>query len=213
MELLGVAPERPWIPNNGHWDAFAVESPRMRKRYVEEFAMPAEKLALTGAISDDSLYDFKRQAAELKNDVYREMGLATDRLMVLVAFPLNQFSRRHPDLEFDDYQSMARFLVASLQTLTNYHVIFSLHPRIGSEARTYMEGLGAKICARDTLELVAACDVYVASVSATIRWAIVCNVPVINYDVYQYRYDDYASTPGVFTVQDEERMVGRSFGK
>ena len=45
-------------------------------------------------------------------------------------------------------------------------------------------------------ELVPCCDLYVASVSATIRWAIACGVPVLNYDVFKYRYDDYAVKRG-----------------
>ena len=39
--------------------------------------------------------------------------------------------------------------------------------------------------------LVAISDMYVASVSSTIRWAILAGIPVINYDVYQYGYEDF----------------------
>jgi hypothetical protein len=207
MELLDGAPERPWIPNNGHWDAFAVESRRMHERYAHEFRMPAEKLILTGAMSDDALFRAKATAADLKENVYSELGLVPGRPMLLVALPPNQFSRHHPDLEFHDYRGMILFLVESLRTLTGYNVVFTLHPRTPSDAHSYIEELGAKISTRDSVELVAACDLYVASASATIRWALVCNVPVINYDVYQYRYDDYADTPGVLTIQTKKEWL------
>jgi hypothetical protein len=45
------------------------------------------------------------------------------------------------------------------------------------------------------------CDLYVASVSSTIRWAIACGKPVINYDVYQYGYADYVGVAGVLLVR------------
>src|SRR5262249_7261332 len=40
-------------------------------------------------------------------------------------------------------------------------------------------------------------DLYVASVSATIRWAIACGKPVINYDAYRLDFQDY---PGIEAV-------------
>ncbi len=163
--------------------------------------MPAERLALTGAMSDDTLHAAQRHAVHLKKEVYRELGLAPGRPLVLVAFPPNQFSRKHPDLEFTDYRDMTRFLVKSLQSLQDFHVVFSLHPRIDPETKAYIESLGAIICYRDTLEMVPICDVYVASVSATIRWAIACGLPVINYDIFHYCYDDYDGAPGVISVR------------
>ncbi len=39
---------------------------------------------------------------------------------------------------------------------------------------------------RTRLSLVPLCSLYVASVSATIRWAIACGKPVVNYDVYRF---------------------------
>jgi len=42
----------------------------------------------------------------------------------------------------------------------------------------------------------------VASVSATIRWAIACGIPVVNYDVYRMNYEDYNEVGGVVTVDD-----------
>ena len=60
-----------------------------------------------------------------------------------------------------------------------------------------------KISTHDTASLIPLCDLYLASVSATIRWAIACAQPVINYDVYQMRYKDYADVEGVITVYDK----------
>ncbi len=44
------------------------------------------------------------------------------------------------------------------------------------------------------------CDLYVASISATIRWAIASGIPVINYDIYKFNYQDYIGVQGVMTV-------------
>lgn len=46
------------------------------------------------------------------------------------------------------------------------------------------------------------CDLYVASISATIRSAIACGIPVINYDTFRYRYGDYLKADTVVHVED-----------
>ena len=51
--------------------------------------------------------------------------------------------------------------------------------------------------------MVPACDIYVASISSTIRWAIACGKPVLNYDVYRYRYTDFLNVPGVLATEEQ----------
>jgi hypothetical protein len=58
----------------------------------------------------------------------------------------------------------------------------------------------------DTASLVPLCDVFVASASATIRWALACGVPALDYDAYRYRYGDYAAAGGVVTVEGREEF-------
>jgi len=53
-----------------------------------------------------------------------------------------------------------------------------------------------------TEEVVPLADIYIASISATIRWALACGIPVANYDCYRYRYDDYDSAAAVETFYD-----------
>lgn len=60
--------------------------------------------------------------------------------------------------------------------------------------------------------MVPACDIYVASISSTIRWAIACGKPVVNYDVYRYRYTDFLRVPGVLATEEQDefrRLVRR----
>ncbi len=49
-------------------------------------------------------------------------------------------------------------------------------------------------------DLIPLCDVYVACISATIRWAIACGIPVVNHDLYRYGYRDFEEVSGVLNV-------------
>jgi len=64
-----------------------------------------------------------------------------------------------------------------------------------------------RIATYRTADLIPLCDFYVASVSSTIRWAIACGKPVINYDVYRYRYTDYLGLKGVLTIEEQDEFL------
>jgi hypothetical protein len=63
------------------------------------------------------------------------------------------------------------------------------------------------VASRNTAELMPLCDIYVASVSSTIRWAIACGRPVVNYDVYRYRYTDFTKVEGVLACEEQQEFL------
>jgi hypothetical protein len=81
------------------------------------------------------------------------------------------------------------------------NVLVRPHPRISLTRFDHFGAPNVRYTSQPTAELVPLCDLYVASISATIRWAIACGIPVINYDAYRYRYGDYDSAAGVISVE------------
>jgi hypothetical protein len=76
-----------------------------------------------------------------------------------------------------------------------------LHPRILFEDIEFLSEYPVKLFQGDIAEVIPLSFLYVAVCSATIRMALVCGIPVVNYDVYQYHYDDYDDLDGVLTMQ------------
>lgn len=200
LELLGCAPPNPWIMNSGYATAIAAESPAM-VAYDREAGLPAEQLILTGSLADDVIHAARRRRATAREELTRNFGLEPDWPILVCAFPPNQLaSRPHPG--FADFRALSRGYLASLNKVERWNIVIRLHPRV-SPSDLDSTALGrAVICDWDTASLVALCDLYVATVSATIRWAIACGTPVVNYDVYDYRYSDYAALEAVFTTPD-----------
>lgn len=58
----------------------------------------------------------------------------------------------------------------------------------------------------DTTRLVALSDIYLAFASATIRWAISCGIPTINYDMFYYDFSDYKNVQGVLNACTKEEF-------
>jgi hypothetical protein len=204
MQALGAAPPQPWIMNSGDADAIAVESDRMRLHY-QQLGLPAEQMVETGALYDDALANVLQSADERRAALYRQLGLPAGRPMLLCALPPN------PCLDqlggFASYEDLLHSWVAALAEQSDWNLVLRLHPRMPREQFAFLEEVGGRISDQDTAHLVPLCDLYVASVSATIRWAIACGKPVVNYDVYHFGYTDYDRLPAVYTVNQKQAFV------
>lgn len=196
-EHLGLAPPHPWMLNSGHADAIAVESDAMLAHY-RACGFGDSQLVLTGALYDDVLAATAREAAAVR----RELGL-DDRPILLCALPPDQTDVRTPEqCAFQSYEEISRHWISTLSAAKAFQVVVSLHPRTRAETMIFIETLGATIVRGDIARLIPLASLYVASVSATIRLAIASAIPVVNYDVYRYRYTDFAAVPGVVTMED-----------
>jgi hypothetical protein len=54
--------------------------------------------------------------------------------------------------------------------------------------------------------LIPICDFYSTSTTSTIRWALACGKPVVDFDVFKYRYTDFLDEPAVVTVATRDEF-------
>ena len=205
-EWFGLAPPLPWIMNSGAADALTVESSFMETYYRRE-GLPENKLVWTGALYDDVLAENRKNVSSRRAELCAQLGLPAGRRIVVCALPPDQFSISGQQTDFPDYPAMVQWWVRALAELHGWNVVVRLHPRMDAAEHRYLEDWGARICEWDTAALVPLADLYVASVSATIRWAIACGIPVVNYDAYRLRWTDYADAPGVLRVEEKAEFV------
>lgn len=199
QELLRLAPPRPWAYNSGRSAAVVVESEHTVE-YYRKSGLTSEPLLALGALFDDDIAAVAAEADSRRRLLNVRYGLDPTKPLLVCALPPNQLPSR-PRCAFRTFDDLVRAWIRPLAELKNYNVVVSLHPRLNREAMQFIEDeFGVPIIAGPTSELVPLCDLYVASVSATIRWALACGKPVINYDVFEYRYDDYDDARGLITL-------------
>jgi hypothetical protein len=196
LELAGLAPPEPWIANRGY-AVIAAESPAMQQRYVA-FGVPAEQIVLAGSLIDPVLEDARQRRGELRAALLGRLGLP-EKPLLLCALPPDQFPLGPPaENPYLSYPQLLADWLASLKAVADrFAVVVRPHPRVAGQELEQLHQSGLAVAWDDTAQLVPLCDLYVASCSATIRWAIACGRPVVNYDVYRYGYDDYAGVAGV----------------
>lgn len=204
-EYLDVVPDQPWVISSGPADAIAAESRFMSDYYLRAGIRPG-KIRLTGALSDDKLYQLLQSREAQRAALSLRSGIALQGKVVLIGLPPDQFGGgRREGCEFENYEALVRYMVGTVAAQCNgATLLINLHPRVSRENVAYLEALGATIIAEPIEHLVPLTDVYVSVVSATIRLAISCGIPVINYDAYRYDYDDYKKLPGVLEVKTKE---------
>lgn len=204
LEAFGFAPEHPWIPNNSSVTCIGVESPEM-ERYYRRMRFPEQQLRLTGAAYDDVMHA-ARESKTARERVFRRLRLDPAKPLLVCAWPTDQYGSRSIPMEFSDYKALCKAwakALASVSRSTDFNVIIRPHPVTDPEflseiLRPYR--LHNRVTDIDTLELVPACDLFVACVSSTLRWATACGIPAINYDCYDYGYTDFENAKGLVTT-------------
>ncbi len=208
MEQLGIAPPCPWGFNSGFADAVCAESEEMIDYYLA-CGLPREQIVDTGSPANDVLAEYAATAPQRRSELLRDLGLTDARPLIIAALPPDflYLDGGRPECDFRKYDDLVAFWHRSLTSLDNCNVLLSLHPSVSPEAFRHLETNNLRIGPGNTASLVPLGDLYVASVSSTIRWAIACGKPVINYDVYRYRYTDYLRVPGVATMEEQAEFV------
>lgn len=197
--LTGTSPPDPWMMNSGFANAIAVENAAMRDYYLQA-GIPETKLRVVGAIYDDYLAGFLLEKERALGALRAELGIAGTRPLLVVGGCPDQTGSCPPGFEFADMAAFGAKLAEALRPLgDSYEILFRPHPNY-LEWGSVMEAAGIRATLVDTARLVALSDLYVAFGSATIRWAIACAVPTVNYDVFHYAYGDFAGVGGVVNV-------------
>jgi hypothetical protein len=206
-EFFKTCPETPWLVNSGASDYIAVENQFMYNYYCNSGISP-QKLFITGTLNDDKIFKIQSSLAESKLNLERSLGIKLKKKIVLVALPPNQFSLKlRPSMEFREYRELINWMLGSIAQHIDSEttVLVNLHPRIQeNEVLPFIEKYQMTLAPQSVEELIPLADLYIAVVSATIRTALSCGVPVINYDSYHYDYIDFKDLNGVLEVKTKQ---------
>ncbi|MBN1572788.1 MAG: CDP-glycerol glycerophosphotransferase family protein [Deltaproteobacteria bacterium] len=199
--VLGLLPENPWTIGGGRASRMAVENEFFRNILIEQGVTPS-KMVVTGKPSSDYIYETLKQGDP---DVIRgELGIAGDKKILLCAVP--QLAE-HELTSWERHWWEIEFLLYTFSKLPNVATVLSLHPRSHPPDYTPVaERYGAVIARRRIYELLPISDVFVATYSTTVMFAVGMAKPTVVVDFYGLDHDIYNRAPGVMIVNRRDQL-------
>jgi hypothetical protein len=207
--LLRCDPPAPWILNSGYASAIALDSASMWNHYCT-LGFSKSKLRVIGTAQDDRLHARFMQRLDLRTNLMHDLGLPTDRPIILCAFPPDQYASADTSaFEYPAYADLVEAWFDELAAISETaNVLVRPHPRTAQGLLEQACPAGVNVVWTPTEDLIPICDLYVASVSTTIRWALGLGLPVLNYDCYRYGYGDFSTARGVLECTDRATFSG-----
>lgn len=201
LEALGQSSPAPWILNRGNASRIMLDSEAQRDGYLE-LGFPAGQLSVVGDVNGEVLHRGLSNRRRLLAELLAKHELPQGRPLILCGFPPNQYGGQAEGFEFQSYDQLIEGWMGSFKALSDRaNVLVRPHPRLSLSHFESFKIPNVRFTLQPTAELIPLSDLYVASISATIRWAIACGIPVINYDTYRYRYGDYDKVAGVILTE------------
>lgn len=187
----------PWVIHGGTADVLAAESAVMEKHYLQEGINP-KKVKLTGTAYCDAMRKQLDAVPAAAVAFEASTKIQNGRTSVLVSLPPSLHGIRARLCEFDSYEKGCAAILAMVKR-SGIDAVISLHPNAPAEQRGFVNGLGLEVSDEWVIDLIPRFDIFLTTFSSTIRWAIACGKPVLNYNMYGYNNHDYDGVAGVFT--------------
>ena len=182
--LFRCAPKLPWTLHDGNSTVIAVESQKMSE-LASASGIDPNKVVVVGSIFHDRMFAKIHQPSD-RPQLADMQGL----IHILVAIPPDMFYvRGAKGLEYANYEQLIDHWTDFLESLTDVKITYCLHP--SSSYGPTFASRGLQVAINPIEDLIPVHDLYVASISATIQWALAAGLEVIDFDVYRYCYPSY----------------------
>ncbi|WP_152571576.1 hypothetical protein [Legionella norrlandica] len=198
----GIDLPNPWTTHGGNADLLAVESHAMLEHYIKENLNKA-KLKLVGTVYCDVMYDSMNSDPIYKASYLNKTKISDKVTSILVSLPPSYHNTRKFKNEFPTYKDMIYNLFNMLRELgPNMEITVSVHPAISFDELEIIKSFDVTISNDWIIDLIPKHDIFfVFSYSSSIRWAIACGKPIINYDTYDHNLKIYAGVQGFFNYK------------
>ncbi len=200
QKLTGIAPYYPFISVGGRSDIKLFESQFMLDYYIHSGFVKKKSSIVIGSLKWDVLFDANKNIVEKKQDLKQVLNLSENKPIILCSLLPDYY----PTPLYKNHREIIEHWLTVLSKIKTHHVCLSLHPRTKPSEMDYIKNYSVHIVDKPIEQLIPLCDFFVASLSATIRFAIACNKPVINFDTVNVRYSEYKNIDLVKTVYTKE---------
>lgn len=197
LDKFGVLSPNPWVMGSGHSTALCLPNKHLMRHY-QALGLSPNKTILVGDVSYDKLYSRCQERNENRLSLEKKYGLERNKNLIVMALP--QLAE-HGLLSWPDHWKEIRFLVSST-VLTDQNVLVSLHPKMLRDRYVFLEEeYNCHIVDEQLSDVLPAGDLFVATFSSTVLWAVLCGIKSVVVDFYGLNYKMYDFLDSCVKVQ------------
>lgn len=192
---FGTLSKNPWQMGCGLADIICANDEYTYKRYLNN-NVPERKIKLIGDVVYSNIYNIYLKKEKIRNSIIKKYNLSFNKNIILISLP--QLAE-HNLLNWDKHWIEINFLIKSLVKL-NENLIISLHPKMNLNKYTFLEKkYKCKIARENLSDILPIADLFIATYSSTIVWAVLCGINSIIVDFYGFNSHmyDYLETPRI----------------
>ncbi len=200
-ELFKIAPKNPWISVGGNSNYIAIESEFVKEYYLNSGADKKKMKLLPHPALENFQHRMKNKSFYIE-ELKKNFKTINNQPVLLCSLPPDYFANK----TFSNYKEIIDFWMTSLTKQKTHQIWLSLHPRQNVNSIEHLSNYPVTIVKEPIENLMPLCDVFVAQYSATIRLALMCEKYVVNYDMFDANYTEYANCKLVNTVNTKEQF-------
>jgi len=201
-DRCGVLPKNPWTLGGGDSTIICADSEKTQTRFIHNGVKP-EKILVTGHFNHDKLRKLYHKCDELREHLLEKYSLERHQKMVIIGLP--QLAE-HGICDWDTHWHEIRFLLQTIKEC-NTNTLVSLHPKMDIEKYKFIaKDYGLEIAEESLVEILPAADIFAATFSSTVQWAVLCRIPAIVFDFYSLNYTMYDFLSGVQIINKKENL-------
>ncbi len=195
-----MLPDNPWIMGGGKSTFVLVEGEDIKRRYIE-WGCNKDKIIVTGRAAHDYLFEGFKQKQNIRDRLFKKYHFNQDVKLILVALP--QYAEEGL-LSWEKHLNEINFIGSIYQQL-NANCLISLHPRMERNNYLFLEKEYSLVIAEEPLsDILPAADIFTATYSSTVPWAVLCQIPTVVFDFLDFGYESF-NYPGTIIVKDKEK--------
>ncbi len=198
----GMLPENPWVMGGGDSTYVLAEGEKTRDRYLDLGCAPG-KIIVTGHPAHDHLFALHANRQKLKAVLNERYAFDERKKLIILALP--QLAE-HRIMDWKSHWNEIRFLCQTFSR-QQANCLISLHPKMEfGKYQAIAAEYNIAISRSPLSEILPAADIFAATFSSTIQWAVLCQIPSVVFDFYGLNYSMYDFLTGTKIVNRKNAL-------
>lgn len=184
---------------------YILASCEFQKEIMVSAGVPAEKIIVSGKISIDKMILTEKELSKLKSDLQEKYNFNKANKLALVLIAPYGEDRL---VSWKEHWRIIENMLSIITKETEIDILVSLHPRMPRGKYEFLENkFNLKILDKRYFEVLPVCDLFIASISSVLPFALMLGIPTLVYNPIPIQHA-YKKNFGFIEVQNE-----RSFQK